>query len=252
MKDASVKLPKPPIIEAVLDIDCDLPPGQELAGLEKAARDTFRAAYPKLRTQFVHQVEFSAKPGTAPESAVRSQRVQAFQFLTQDEKQLVQIRAQGFSFNKLTPYTTLDDYLPEIERTWTAYRALASPLQVRAVRLRYINRILLPLTDGKCKLDDYLEAAPQLPDEERLALTGFATQRAAIEKDTGHQINIVMTAQKPNGDRLPIILDICVMAPGPGDPADWAWLTGRIVAIRRLCNRIFEESVTESCLSLFQ
>ena len=67
--------------------------------------------------------------------------IQALQFLHADEKQLVQVRAQGFSFNRLAPYTSLDDYLPEIERTWHLFVGLASPVQIRVVQLRYINRI---------------------------------------------------------------------------------------------------------------
>ena len=42
----------------------------------------------------------------------------------------------------------LDEYLPEIERTWRFFVELASPVQVRRIRLRYINRILLPLASG--------------------------------------------------------------------------------------------------------
>ncbi len=241
-----------PIIEAVMDIDCDFSPVQDLAGLEAAARDCFRDRYPKLRKQLLQEFEVTTKSGTPPQSTARPHRVQAFQFLTADEKQLVQLRRQGYSFNRLSPYTKFDDYLPEIERSWIAYRGVTSPLQIRAVRLRYINRILLPMTNGKCQLDDYLKAAPQLPDEGRLALTGFITHRAAVETETGHQINIILTAQKPEEDKLPVILDICAMALGQGDPADWAWLFSRIVAIRSLCNRVFKESVTESCLNLYR
>lgn len=34
-----LKLDKAPIVEAVLDIDCDLPPGREITKLEEAARE---------------------------------------------------------------------------------------------------------------------------------------------------------------------------------------------------------------------
>ena len=38
----------------------------------------------------------------------------AFQFLQTDEKQLVQVRALGFSFNRLAPYTGFDELLAEV------------------------------------------------------------------------------------------------------------------------------------------
>ncbi len=37
MSEPSQKLANPPIVEAVVDIDCDLPPGVELAALKEKA-----------------------------------------------------------------------------------------------------------------------------------------------------------------------------------------------------------------------
>src|ERR1700730_1851742 len=108
----------PPIVEAVFDIDCDLPPGFDLAGLETAARAQIQDQYPKFRAQFLQEHKIEAAQDAPPKMSSRL-AVQAFQFLHDDEKQLVQVRAQGFSFNRLTPYTSLDDYLPEIERPWS-------------------------------------------------------------------------------------------------------------------------------------
>lgn len=88
--------------------------------------------------------------------------IQALQFLQDDEKQLVQVRAQGFSFNRLASYTTLDDYLAEIQSVWELFTGLASPVQIRTIRLRYINRILLPLTNGSVELEDYFEIGSSL------------------------------------------------------------------------------------------
>lgn len=67
------------------------------------------------------------------------------QFLKNDEKQLVQIRPQGYSFNRLAPYGGFDEYLPEIERAWRLFVDIVMPLQVKLIRLRYINRFLLPM-----------------------------------------------------------------------------------------------------------
>jgi hypothetical protein len=50
------------------------------------------------------------------------------------------------SFNRLRPYSTLDDYLPEVERTWRVSRTRWASL-VRRIR-PLINRILLPCRKG--------------------------------------------------------------------------------------------------------
>src|SRR3989304_10149994 len=137
MTNASTdKLRTPPIVEAVFDVDCDLPPGFDLVALEGPTRAKFGDQYPKLQTQFIQEFEIRADADATPNMSTR-RAVQAFQCRQEDEKQLVQVRAQGFSFNRLAPYSSLDDYLPEIERTWRLYIELAKPVQIRLIRLRY-------------------------------------------------------------------------------------------------------------------
>jgi len=251
MSDSEFKLPNAPIVEAVLDIGCDMPPAFDLTALEGPSRDLFLDRYPKLRTQFIQETKIETQPDAKPQMSVR-RGIQALHFLHADEKQLVQVRAQGFSFNRLAPYTSLDDYLPEIERTWHLFVGLASPAQIRLVQLRYINRILLPTVAGLVQLDDYLKIGPRLPDEEKLTLVGFLNQQALAEADTGNQANIVLTAQPEESDRLPIILDIRVVSAGTAEPADWPWILAKIRSLRALKNRIFRSTLTERCVNLFQ
>jgi hypothetical protein len=114
------KLRNPPIVEAVFDVDCDLPAGFDLAAMKEPALKRFGDQYPKVQTQFVQQHRIETTADTAPNIST-SLGVQALQFRNDDEKQIVQVRAQGFSFNRLVPFTSFDDYLPEIERTWQLY-----------------------------------------------------------------------------------------------------------------------------------
>ncbi|MBI2316726.1 MAG: TIGR04255 family protein [Betaproteobacteria bacterium] len=251
MSDRSPKLKAPPIVEAVLDIDCDLPPGFDVAALETAFRDAFRGRYPKFRTRYVQALQFEAPPDKDP-TVTGKRGIQALQFLQADEKQLVQVRAQGFSFNRLAPYTNLDDYLPEMERTWMVFVGVAVPVQFRLVRLRYINRILLQLADGRVDLDAYLKLGPRLPDEEKLTLAGFLNQHSAVESDTGNQVNIILTAQPPENDKLPVILDIEAFKHADGEPNEWTAILSTIESLRTLKNLVFRKSLTDQCLQLFQ
>jgi len=252
MEETKLTLQNPPIIEAVLDIDCDLPPGLQLSAIESAAKECFDDRYPKFRTQFVQEHQITAPTsGSEPTVSIR-QGVRAFQFLQDDERQLVQVSETGFSFNRLAPYTDLDDYLPEIERSWHLYLNLCKPVKVIMIRLRYINRILLPLTAGKVELDDYFKVAPRLADEDNLGFIKFLSQYAAIEINTGNQVNSVLASQPAQGDTLPIIFDNGVLALDPGEPDEWDWILGKIQSLRDLKNRIFKNTVTEQCLNLFQ
>ena len=251
MNDTKFQLLKAPIIEAVLDIDCDLPPAFDLDALEKPSRDLFRDKYPQLRKQLMQEHTIQTKLDEPPKMSVRH-ATQSFQFLQEDGKQLVQVRAQGYSFNRLAPYTSLDDYLPEIERTWHLFVSIAAPVQIRSVRLRFINRILLPMAGGSVNLEDYLKVGPRLPDEERLTFTGFLNQHTAVEAGTGNQVVIILTTQPPENEMLPLILDITATNNGPAQVEDWAWLTSTIQALRALKNSVFRNTLTEQCLNLFQ
>lgn len=251
MSEPNLKLPNAPIIEAVIDIDCDMPLGYSITDIETVARDLFRDSYPKFRTQFLqeHKIETSSDQSIQVSA---SQDIQALQFFRDGDRQLVQVRTQGFSFNRLSPYGSLDDYLPEIERTWKLFVTVAAPIQIRTIRLRYINRILLPLTDGQVNLEEYLKVGPRLPDEIGMSLTGFFTQHSAVETNTGHATAMVLTTQPLENDNLPLIFDNSVFATEAGDPSDWPWILSTIQSLRALKNRMFRNTLTPQCLKLFQ
>jgi len=235
----------------VLDIDCDMPPTLALDKLEASARDAFRNQYPKFQTQVIHALQVEAAADRAP-NVTSKLGLQALQFLQEDGKQLVQVRTQGFSFNRLAPYKSLDDYLPEIERTWRLFVGLAAPVQIRLIRLRYINRILLPTTAGQLDLDDYLKLGPRLPDEDNLTFEGFLTNHSAVESETDNRVNIILAAQPQENDKLPVIFDIETYKLGNAEPNDWVGCLAKIQSLRRLKNVVFENSLTDQCLNLFQ
>ena len=251
MDKPMLKLKNAPIVEAVLDIECDMPSGREIAALEKSAKDCFLDRYPKFRTHLVQEHRIEPRMDGPPKMSSRHV-VQGFQFLQEDEKQLVQVRGQGFSFNRLAPYSSLDDYLPEMERTWGLFAKLASPVQIRGVSLRYINRILLPLTAGAVKLEEYFKICPRLPDEEKLHFVGFFNQHTAVEADTGNQVNIILAAQGLEGNMLPVIFDITAASAGTGEPGNWSRISARIQSLRDLKNRVFQNTLTRQCVELFQ
>lgn len=241
------RLENPPIVEAVVDLDCDMAPGWDLGAVETQTRDAFRERYPEFRAQLLHEHTIQASGEAEPKLSVR-RGLQAFQFLQDDGRQLVQVRVAGFSFNRLAPYTSLGDYLPEIERTWRLFVEIASPVQVRNVRLRYINRILLPFQDGSVDLDEYLAAGPRLPEEESLRFAGFVDRHLMLERATGHRVDVTLATQPEEEDRLPVILDIHVTAGMAADPGDWGPIAERIGALRALKNLVFRRTLTERCL----
>ena len=251
MSESELKLTNAPIVEAVIDIDCDMPPGFELVALEQSASGAFRDEYPRFRTRFVERHRVEPRPD-APGKHQATREIQALQFWHDDEKQLVQVRATGFSFNRLAPYTSLDAYLPEMRRTWELFVQIASPVQIRVVRLRYINRIMLPLTRGRVDFKEYLRVGPKLPDEDRLRFASFFNQHTVVETETEHQATIVLASRPPDKDKLPIIFDISVAAEEPVAPENWTQIAAEIHSLRTLKNTIFQRTLRRKCRNLFQ
>lgn len=244
-------LTRPPIVEAVVDFDCDLPPGFELKALEKSAREKFEDCYPSMQPRLMQEMRLQIGPD-GPSNPLTRHGLEAFLFSQSGQKQLVQVRRTGFSFNRLAPYAGLDAYLEEIQRVWRLYCEVAQPIRMRTLRLRYINRIEVPLKSGQVNLDKYLKLQNMLVDDQHMTLTGFLSQYSAVDRETGHQVAVVLTAQNPEGDKLPIIFDNAAAANVELDPADWQGLSQTLTALRNLKNRVFFGTMEPPCLDLFQ
>jgi uncharacterized protein (TIGR04255 family) len=246
MSKTNPGLKSPPIVEAVLDIECDFAPGSSFVELENAAAARFCDCYPKSRKQS------KIEPNSANPVGEGVPSVSAYLFLQDDEKQLVQLRENGYAFNRLAPYDSFDDYLPEIRRTWDIYFELAAPILIRVVKLRYINRIVLPFVSPNLDLDTYFNVGPRMPGEERYSVAGFLNLNQLIEKETGHRITTVLAAEQWEGNKLPVLFDNTVFARIDAPPSDWQSLEATIQSLRKLKNRVFADTLTEKCLSLLR
>lgn len=251
MSKIRFQLGSPPIVEAVVDIDCDLPSALDFPNLQSAAAEAFQPQYPLSQVRYAEEHFMRAQ--TAGEGTHSSRhRVHALQFKQEDAKQLIQVRAHGYSFNRLAPYSSLDDYMGEIRRTWDIFRSLTGPSQIRGIRLRYINRILLPIDGGTLDFDQFLKSGPRLPAKSGLEIASFFNQYAAVEPGTGNVATVSLMAQEAESERLPVILDISAAGTVNLEPdSPWTSISSRIQSLRKLKNHIFKNTLTAKCLALF-
>lgn len=248
------KLRNPPIVEAVVDFNCELSPSFNFRDIkQEPAHKVFASTYPTVRTVYTQQHTIPIAPGEQAGPAASSEvAIQAYQFLGYEGRQIVQVRAEGFSFNRLAPYSSFDDYLPEVERTWKLYVNLIPVVRIETIQLRYINRLMLPMAQQKVELEEFLKIGPRSPDEDRLTLSGFTTQLSAVENDTKEQLNLILVAEAATKDHLPVILDIAVRSQKQAAPGDWALIESTLMSLRRLKNRVFENTVTPKCIELYR
>ena len=252
MNEEYSKLANPPIVEAIVDFDCDVPPDKDLKSLEQSARETFHEHYPDAQPRYLQEVRVATGQDGAFNSSLQ-RSLQAWMFRTSDGKQLVQVRQSGFSFNRLAPYVGFDACLPLIEDAWRRYCELVELIVVREIRLRYINRILLPMGEVEKKGLDYflaVEAAP--PAGTRLERSGFLTQYQATDPETRFRATVILASQPAEGGQLPVMFDNGVSANGEWGPSDWASLASVLESLRELKNRIFFQTVKPSCLEQFR
>jgi uncharacterized protein (TIGR04255 family) len=249
-----LRLDRAPIVEAVVDIHCDLPPTINRGAFHSAAQKVFADQYPEFRTSMLHQEKIHIGKG-GPERSQSRQMVSGYQSLSRDKKQIVQSRFDGFSFHRLAPYESLDDYLPEIQRCWEAYRAFAQPVIVRRIALRYINRIPLPLTNKKVNIDFFLRNGPKLPppmEGGELTFTGFTHHHQIVDAKSGHGSNVILATQPADNDVLPLVLDLEVFHLLRLAPTEWPALSVIIGSLRALKNHIFRYTLTDECLTSLQ
>ena len=105
MNELQLSLTTAPIIEAVVDIDCDMPTQSDVDALDVAARAALADRYPTPRRRMLSEHQISAAPNQ-PMAVTSREGLQALQYFSADEKQLIQFRPAGFSFNRLAPYTS--------------------------------------------------------------------------------------------------------------------------------------------------
>lgn len=246
-------LERAPIIEAVVDFHCDLPPALHRGHFHAAAQKVFADVYPEFRTSIVHEQQLAVQPGKQPKSSTR-QLVRGYQSLARDKKQLVQSRFDGFSFHRLTPYSTLDDYLPEIQRCWDIYVQFAQVVVVKKIALRYINRLELPLTDGAVNVGEFLNNGPVLPrvNQADMRLTGFMHQHQMLDMASKNEANVILAAQPAQPTVLPIILDVDVSRAVRLPPSNWTEFLPVVASLRSLKNDIFRHTLTPQCLRSYQ
>lgn len=132
----SKKLKNSPIVEAVCEF--------------KFADSTDDLTiYGDLRGSFIN--EYTKKKSiTREESSPKEEngklvpnirKMQLQQYLSEDEKSLIQVGKDILTINKLKPYSTWSDFFPKIEKAFKNYIKVAKLNKIKRIGLRYINKI---------------------------------------------------------------------------------------------------------------
>ncbi len=235
-----------PITEALVDIRVKLPPDADVKKIDPIY-ELIKDRYPKKQEQRMSEIKIELKPGE--ELAKQLTKINGFRYLSSDEKEIVQVRMDGFTFNRLFPYTKWEDLRQEAHRLWSIYREITCPDLVTRVALRFINNLKIPMPIKD--FDEYLVCPPRVPEKLPQGVSSFLTRVVIHEPSLEASAIITHALESVVGEVLPIILDIDVFKfrPEGMDEGD-IWTT--LENLRIFKNRIFFASITKKLEEMFK
>jgi uncharacterized protein (TIGR04255 family) len=234
-----------PITEALIDIRVDLPASvTQLQALE-SVHDQVKSKYPGKKKGIQVFGQFS---GGDAVGASASQTLTGFAFNSDDGKQIIQSRRDGFTFSRLRPYGSWPELRDEARRLWDVYRSTLKPERITRVAVRYVNQIDIPLPTIDYK--DYFRTTPEVSPVLPQGLSNFFMQLQFPLPDLGGLLILTETAvPPPNPTTTSVILDLDVFK--QAEMADDTEIWELLESLRDKKNEFFEGCVTERTRALF-
>ena len=242
-------LSHPPIVEALVDLRTSVPGDPELfTALANELKDEFPTK--QQWRNFEAKIEIRdgrlVPPPRVGSSAFRGVRVtNAAQTLS------VQFRPDGFTLNNLKVYMGGDQFIDKALMLWELLVARAKLESVSRVALRYINRLVLPLTDGD-EFTRYLTSPPDLPTGAPQMVSQFLSRIVAHDEPRQATAVVIQQLKKPQaGQPLAITVDVDVFRIGDF-PVDSVALREILGTFRVLKNETFFSLLTEETVRIYE
>ncbi len=227
-----------PIIEAIIDLRVSLREGFPLESIRQIAHDVepdYVLGFP-LR---VGNIRLQAgSPADVNEEIIGSR------FMGVDQVRVFQATTQGFTFNRLAPYTTWEEFFTEARRLWGIYRNACEPLSITRAAVRFVNRIDIP--SPSVDLKEYLRTYPEISSGLPQNVTNYFMRLETLIAHPPCALVMTQATVPSNADiGAALILDFEVVGERTWDPeqddAVWSFLN----TLRDVKNRAFEESITD-------
>jgi len=236
-----------PITEALVDIRCDLPKDFDLEKF-KTIGEKISEGYPIEKQIHFHVAKINLQGRTS--DIATTDKMNGYRYESTDGFRIVQLRGDGYTFNRLKPYKDWPELRDESVRLWKLYKELAKPERINRIALRYINNLNAPLPMKDFK--EYLMCPPEVPKGIQQRIISFFYRVTVPHKDNKIIANITQSLEPmvEIKDKVPIILNIDVSKSTPD-----GFLDEDIMAIleklRNFKNDIFFTSITPKLLEIY-
>jgi uncharacterized protein (TIGR04255 family) len=242
MKKSDYK--RPPITEAVIGINFATPIPEE--SLQKAS-DRFAKHYPQhhaVQNFTVAVAMINGKPNTGPLNQELGHRRNDVGMT-----ELLVLWRSEFTLSQLAPYPGWEAFIGRFARDWKIWKRAAPRRDIVRVGVRFINRIDIPVNNGKVEYEKYLAVYPKLPSLYP-AIDVYAMQ-ARIPLDGGCHLTLNSAAvPSPIIGHNSFVLDLDI-AKDQGLPQNDADLLQLMNQIRKMKNDVFESFITNRARKLF-
>jgi len=238
-----------PITEAIIDFRVKARAGfrpEEFADLRTRLAERF----PNVDERRGLQATFEVIQGQGQPPVVQDLGLHGYFFKTSDGKTVAQFRVDGFTFNRLHPYTSWEELFPQAMELWRLYSSISKPDVITRLAIRYINRIVLP--PGAVAFETYLRAAPVIPPELPQYISSFLTRVTIHDPETDIAAHVAQALEaSPPGHQLAVILDIDAYKQSELSTDD-PTIQQTCERLRSFKNLIFFNSLTDETLREFE
>jgi uncharacterized protein (TIGR04255 family) len=152
---------KAPITEAIIDLQVAFPEGfpvDRFADIHSHISDL----YPVKEPIYTGIGSFVFQPGTSVQVDANQQQ-NGYLYKSKDNLKIFQATLRGFTFNRLAPYASWEEFSSDARYLWKIYKDICEPMQVTRTALRYVNQINIPFEDA-IDLKDYLNTVPEVAE----------------------------------------------------------------------------------------
>lgn len=239
--------PNSPLTEALIDIRVQLPPEKTIEDLEKLY-DKIKADYPHKRERRILQFSHEVKKGSPVSMGQRDLGVDGLLLKSKDEKEIVQFRLDGFTFNRLYPYESWEKMRVQAKKYWDMFVIQLNPIKVNRIAVRSINNLKIPLKgmDLKKFFRSYPKLLGKFPTS---TVENFLFKTQLSFPDIGAEALITQSLKKSQEDKVhSVLLDIDIFKKVDSAPEDdniWKLLDNNM---RDLKNKIFYGIITSKTL----
>lgn len=242
-------LPNAPITEAVFDFRAAARADLDRDVFDEATAELAKV-YPVREEARRFEATIQFKEGEVVSHDAREIPRYGIHLRTADRAQIAQFRTDGFTFNRLEPYSSWSELFPEAMNLWKLYVKLFEPKEVTRLAARYINRIGLPLPVED--FADWLDAPPVVPEGLPQGISQFLSRVTLHDPESGNSAHVSQSmGPGVDQDKTFILLDIDAFKDVSFDP-EAEGVAETFSSLRVFKNRIFFGSLTDRAKELFR